>query len=96
MLVKSTVESMPVQPEKLTNIEGPLFEVTKVDDHTADVKIIHGFRAHFRPKNQLNQTSENFENCLVPAPSAKVRNRVLRRFSNFSLRRLTDYVAEVL
>lgn len=72
---------MPVRPERVTSVKGPIFEISKVDDQTADVKIIHGFRAHFRSKKMINPHPECFENYLLQAPDEKTKDRILRRGS---------------
>eukprot|EP00210_Caulerpa_lentillifera_P001030 g993.t1 len=81
VLIQSTVNAMPVQPDHITVEEGPVFELSRVDSNTADVKIIHGFRAHFRPNKVSSPRPECFEHSLKDASEEKIKNRVHRRGS---------------
>ena len=89
-LIHATVHALPVHPDDISNFSGPALEVTKVDAHTADIKIIHGFRAHFRKSMKKKQYEhEEFENCLIQAPGDQLKKRVLHRGS-LSFSDLTD------
>ena len=80
-LLDATLGALPLSPERISSVFGPSLEVTKVDTHTADIKVIHGFRAHFRGSVKKRQTEETFENCLIQAPGEQLKKRVLRRGS---------------
>ena len=80
-LLDATLGALPLSPERISNVHGPSLEVTKIDTHTADIKVIHGFRAHFRGSMKKRQTEETFENCLIQAPGEQLKKRVLSRGS---------------
>ena len=45
--LRQTVEQMPVKPDRVTGVRGPLMNVSRVDDSTVDVTMTTSFRAHF-------------------------------------------------
>ena len=45
--LRQTVERMPVKPDHVSGVRGPLMNVTAVDDKTVDVVMTTSFRAHF-------------------------------------------------
>jgi hypothetical protein len=46
-LVNATLTSFPVKPDHISDVDGPYLELSKVDDSTLDVKVVHTFKAHF-------------------------------------------------
>ncbi|GMH35293.1 hypothetical protein BSKO_03161 [Bryopsis sp. KO-2023] len=46
-LIKTTLSSLPVHPNFISNVKGPVLEVHRAGDECVDVKIVHSFRAHF-------------------------------------------------
>jgi len=46
-LIRPILDRMPVKPERVSAIEGPLMQVTRIDDETLDVRMTTSFRAHF-------------------------------------------------
>ena len=58
-VIADTLRMMPVQPDRITNVDGPVLELSRVDDtsNAVDVTIKHSFRAHFDartlPKNTM-------------------------------------------
>ena len=56
--LRQTVERMPVKPDHVSGVRGPLMSVSKVDDKTVDVTMTTSFRAHFsQPISQLGATA---------------------------------------
>lgn len=100
-LIHATVHALPLKPDEISNLRGPALEVTKVDAHTADIKIIHGFRAHFRSSmKKKHENREEFENCLIQAPGEQLKKRVLHRgslsFSDLTeLENVSSYALDV-
>ena len=45
--LRHTVERMPVKPDHVSGVRGPLMNVAQVDDKTVDVTMTSSFRAHF-------------------------------------------------
>ena len=45
--LRHTVERMPVRPDRVSGVLGPLMNVAQVDDKTVDVTMTTSFRAHF-------------------------------------------------
>ena len=55
--LRQTVERMPVKPDHISGVRGPLMNVSKVDDKTVDVTMTTSFRAHFsQPISKLGAT----------------------------------------
>jgi len=46
--LRPILDRMPVRPERVSSVNGPLMNVTKIDDKTLDVTMTTSFRAHFR------------------------------------------------
>ena len=46
-LIRPILARMPVKPERVSAVEGPLMQVTRIDDKTLDVTMTTSFRAHF-------------------------------------------------
>lgn len=42
-----------MKPDHISHIATPCIEVRKIDEHTADVKLVHGFRAHFKKSKNV-------------------------------------------
>ena len=45
--LRPILERMPVKPERVSAVNGPLMNVTRSDDETLDVTMTTSFRAHF-------------------------------------------------
>ena len=45
--LRPILDRMPVKPERVSAVNGPLMNVTRIDDKTLDVKMTTSFRAHF-------------------------------------------------
>ena len=45
--LRPILERMPVKPERVSAVNGPLMNVTRIDDETLDVTMTTSFRAHF-------------------------------------------------
>ena len=45
--LRSPIDRMPIKPDQVSAVEGPLMNVKRVDDHTVDVTMTTSFRAHF-------------------------------------------------
>jgi len=45
--LRPILERMPVKPERVSAVNGPLMNVTRIDDKTLDVTMTTSFRAHF-------------------------------------------------
>lgn len=46
--LRPILDRMPVRPERVSSVNGPLMNVTRIDDKTLDVTMTTSFRAHFR------------------------------------------------
>ena len=70
--LRQTVERMPVKPDHVSGVRGPLMNVTAVDDKTVDVVMTTSFRAHFsQPISQLGAGAGGGGNRLeLPAPGS--------------------------
>ena len=67
--LRQTVERMPVKPDHVSGVRGPLMNVTAVDDKTVDVVMTTSFRAHFsQPISQLGAGGGN--RLELPAPGS--------------------------
>ena len=45
--LRPILDRMPVKPERVSSVNGPLMNVTRIDDKTLDVTMTTSFRAHF-------------------------------------------------
>lgn len=45
--LRPILDRMPVKPERVSGVDGPLMNVTRIDDKTLDVTMTTSFRAHF-------------------------------------------------
>ena len=70
--LRQTVERMPIKPDHVSGVRGPLMNVTAVDDKTVDVVMTTSFRAHFsQPISQLGAGAGGGGNRLeLPAPGS--------------------------
>lgn len=48
--IKDTLDVLPVRPEAVDHVRGPLLQISRVpgNDSAVDVRVMHHFRAHFR------------------------------------------------
>ena len=45
--LRPILDRMPVKPERVSSVNGPLMNVTRIDDKTLEVTMTTSFRAHF-------------------------------------------------
>ena len=67
--LRQTVERMPVKPDHVSGVRGPLMNVTAVDDKTVDVVMTTSFRAHFsQPISTLGNPGGGNRRPELPGP----------------------------
>ena len=69
--LRQTVERMPVKPDHVSGVRGPLMNVTAVDDKTVDVVMTTSFRAHFsQPISTLGNPGGGNRRPELPGPGS--------------------------
>lgn len=46
-IVQDTISALPVRPDYITDVRGPMLEVSRASDAAMDLRVVHSFRAHF-------------------------------------------------
>jgi hypothetical protein len=59
IVVDATLSSLPVRPDRVSDVKSPFLTVNVVDGNTVDVQVTHHFRAHFDNPGGYKQALKN-------------------------------------